>query len=156
MNEKTIYQGFDPEARARHEAWVVQHYGDAARWGLQTRNQVMQNWTQADHDDFQARWAAIMADLTSSLADGLPAADERVQAIVRRLHACASVAWTGPIGRGGFLNMAEIYAESPDLRARVERRAAGLTDYVVQAMRVFCIEERPWPDRPSSANDIAA
>lgn len=156
MDEKSIYHGFDPEARARQEAWVLQRYGEAGRWGIETRNKVMEDWTQADFDDYRAKWTAIIADFTAALAEGFPATDERVQAIVRRLHACASESWTGPIGRGGLLNMAEIYAENPDFRGRLEQRAAGLTDYMAQAMRVFCVEERPWPHEPDAAGDTAA
>jgi DNA-binding transcriptional MerR regulator len=145
MNEKTMYRGFDPEARERGEAWAVERYGKWARLGIETRDEIVQGWTPAERDANQAEMATIFADFAAPLSEGLAADSERTQGIVLRLHAAASKSWTGPIGRGGFLNMAEIYAENPDARARVDRRMPGLADYVARATRVFCVETQPWP-----------
>lgn len=145
VSEKAIYRGFDPEARAREEAWVIQRYGEAARWGIETRNKVVESWTEADHERHRADWTGVMTCLAEALSERLPVESERVQAIIRRLHACASEAWTGPISRGGFLNLAEIYADHPEYRVRFDQRAAGLSAYMAKAMRVFALETRPWP-----------
>jgi DNA-binding transcriptional MerR regulator len=151
MTEKAIYHGFDPEARARHEAWAIERYGEAARFGIDTRNKVMESWTQADHERHQAETRAIIADFAAAFAEGVSVKDERAQAIVRRLHACASKAWTGPVPRGGLMNIAEIYDESPISKAALEQHAPGLSAYIAQAIRIFCVEEQPWPPASKAA-----
>src|SRR4051812_47346301 len=50
MNEGTMYRGFDAQARERHEAWAIERYGKWARLGIETRDEVMQDWTPAEHD----------------------------------------------------------------------------------------------------------
>jgi DNA-binding transcriptional MerR regulator len=145
MNEKSMFRGFDAEARERSEAWAVERYGKWARLGIETRDQIIEGWTPAEHEAHRNEMGAIFRDFAAALSDGLAADSERPQGIVLRLHTAASNAWTGPIGRGGFLNMAEIYTENPDIRARLDGRAPGLADFVGRAMRIFCVETQPWP-----------
>jgi hypothetical protein len=145
MSGKAMYRGFDDQARARWEAWTVERYGEWARLGIEARNKVMSGWTEADHEQNKTGWSAIIGDFSSALSEGVAAGDSRVQDIVRRLHGHASKAWTGPIGRGGFLNMSDIYAENPDSRAMLDARSPGLADYVARAMRIFALETQPWP-----------
>jgi hypothetical protein len=140
-----MFRGFDPEARERTEAWAVERYGKWARLGKETRDEVMQDWTPAEHEGQKSEIGAIFGDFATALSEGVTADSERTQAVVLRLHTAASKAWTGPIGRGGFINMADIYSENPDIRARLEGRAPGLADFVGRAMRVFCAETQPWP-----------
>ena len=141
MDEMAMYRGFDADLEARDQAWVVERYGQAGRFGLETRNAVMKDWTQADYDRHQADFAQIVQDFADALTSGLAASSEPAQAIARRLHECASRVWTGPINSAGFLNMAELYSEHSDTRARFEARAAGLTEYTVAAMRQLAREK---------------
>jgi DNA-binding transcriptional MerR regulator len=145
MTDKSMYRGFDAEARERSEAWAIERYGKWARMGIETRDEVMQGWTDAEREANLSEAATIFADFASALSEGLAPDSERVQAIVLRLHGAASKAWTGPIGRGGFLHIAEGYAENPASRARLDGRAPGLADYIARAMRVFCVDTPPWP-----------
>jgi DNA-binding transcriptional MerR regulator len=145
MNEKSMFRGFDAEARERTKAWAIERYGKWARLGMETRDEVIQGWTPAEHDAHQGEIRAIFGDLAAALSEGLAADSQRVQGIVLRLHTTASKAWTGPVGRGGFINMADIYAENPDIHAALDGRAPGLADFAARAMRVFCVETQPWP-----------
>jgi MerR family transcriptional regulator, thiopeptide resistance regulator len=145
MNEKAMYRGFDLEKQERQEAWAIEHYGEAARWGIETRNRVMQGWSQADYDRSAYEFGTVVKDFAAALATALPSDSDRVQGIVRRLYSSASQAWTGPINRLGFLNMAELYSIHPEYRASFDSRAPGLAEYITDAMRTFA--HPPSPDR---------
>jgi DNA-binding transcriptional MerR regulator len=145
MNEKAMFRGFDAEARERTEAWAVERYGKWARLGRETRDEVTRDWTPAEHEAHQSEMGAIFGDFAAALSEGFTADSERTQGIVLRLHTSASKAWTGPVGRGGFINIADIYSGNPDIRARLDERAPGLADFVGRAMRIFCAETQPWP-----------
>src|SRR5206468_3419682 len=82
MNEKAMYGGFDPEARARSEAWTIEHYGEAARFGIEARDKVMAGWTQGDWDRHAEESGAIFGDFAAALAEGEAADSARVQAMV--------------------------------------------------------------------------
>ena len=145
MNEKSMYRGFDAEARERSEAWALERHGKWARLGIETRDGVMQGWTQAQHEANEKELGEIFGDFAAALSEGLAPDSDLTQAIVLRLHTAASKAWTGSIGRGGFINMSDSYTDNPHVRIRFETRAPGLADYVARAMRVFCVETQPWP-----------
>jgi hypothetical protein len=145
MTEKSMFRGFEAEVRERSEAWAIERYGKWARLGMETRDEVMAGWTPDEREANRTEMIAIFDDFTAALKDGLAADGERMQGLVRRFHAHASKAWTGPIGRGGFINIAEFYAENPDIRAGLDLRAQGLADYIARAIRVFCVETQPWP-----------
>jgi MerR family transcriptional regulator, thiopeptide resistance regulator len=145
MNDKSMYRGFDAQARERSEAWAVERYGKWARLGIETRNEVTQNWTQAEREAHWREMETIFSDFAAAASQGLTADSDRTQEIVLRLHSEASKSWTGPIGRGGFINLAEFYAENPDSRTALDGRAPGLADYVARAIRIFCVETDPWP-----------
>ncbi|HSV03793.1 MAG TPA: MerR family transcriptional regulator [Phenylobacterium sp.] len=141
MDGKAYYKGFDPDRAAAREAWIVEHYGEGARRGIELRNQAMSRWTQADYDGSQAEIGQITRDLVKALQEGAPAHSEHVQAIARRLHTWASRSWVQPISRTGFLGMARFYSEVPHYREMFEGWAAGLTDYMTEAMRAFAGKE---------------
>jgi DNA-binding transcriptional MerR regulator len=141
MNDKAMYRGFDPEKQARQEAWVIERYGPDVQWSIDAAKAATRDWSQADFDRSQAEVGDIEAALSEALAVGLPADSERVQALIRRLHAWVGRSWAGPPNRIAFLGLRELYEEHPEFRSRYEARAAGLTDYVSEAMRVFASQE---------------
>jgi DNA-binding transcriptional MerR regulator len=141
MDENAIYRGFSD----RVHAWAIERYGDAARWGIETRNKVTESWSQADWDRQHMESAAIFQEFAAALKQGLGADDVAVQALVARFHAMASLGWIRPVTRGGMINMAEIYADNPDIGAGLGRVTPGLAAYVAQAIRVFAIATQPWP-----------
>lgn len=150
IGEQAMYRGFDPGAQARQEAWIVERYGKWGRLGIEERNRLLEGWSPADHERQNAEWLAIIAEFGAALVEGAAAEGERVQGLVRRLHACLSNVSASPVQRGGFLNIADIYKENPDARVGLDRHAPGLADYLARAMRTFCVATDPWP-RPAPA-----
>lgn len=145
MTGAKMYRGFEPGSHERHEAWAIERYGEWARLGIEARKEAVSGWNEADHRRHGMEWSGLMDDFAAALSDGSTPGDPRAQDIVRRLHGHASKAWTGPVGRGGFLNLSDIYAENPEFRNVLDDRLAGLSDFVARAMRIFAVETEPWP-----------
>jgi hypothetical protein len=145
MSEKKMYRGFAPGALERGQAWAIERHGEWARLGIEARNRAVSGWSDADHRRHGAEWAQIMDDFATCLSEGDAPGGSRTQDITRRLHGHASKAWTGPVGRGGFLNLSDVYAENPEFRSVLEDRRTGLSDFVARAMRIFAVETEPWP-----------
>jgi len=141
MNEKAMYKGFDPEKQAKYEAWVIDRYGPGVQWSIDAVKTAQKDWKQADFDRFQAEFAEIESGMAAALADGSPATADHAQALMRRLHAWVARSWAGPPNRVAFANLADLYDQNPDFRARYEAKAEGLTEYLGAAMKHFAETE---------------
>ena len=141
MDDKAMYRGFDPKKQAEHEAWLVNRYGGEMQTRIDDAKQKMKGWTQADFDRMQAEAGEIEDGLAKALRDGAPASSATVQALMKRHHAWIGASWNRPPTKDAFVGLGGHYQENPDFRARYEGKAAGLTDYLVEAMRVFAERE---------------
>jgi len=141
MNDKTLYHGFSPEKQAEHEAWLVNRFGNQVQARIDEAKARMQQWSQADRDRHLQEVKAIQAELAKAMADGKPADSEDVHELIRRLHDWVGRGWNSTPDREAFSRLADIYAEHPDFRARYENCRAGLTDYLVTAIRAFADRE---------------
>jgi len=137
MNEKAMYRGFDPKKQAQYEAWVIDRYGPGVQWSIDAVKTAQKDWKQADFDRFQSEFSEIESAMAAALTEGAPAAADHVQALMRRLHAWVARSWAAPPNRVAFANLADLYDQNPDFRARYEAKAEGLTEYLGAAMKHF-------------------
>ncbi len=137
MDDRAMFRGFDPKKQAEHEAWLIDNHGEDMRERIAQSKAGMKGWKQADFDSAQDEAAAIEAAMAKALADGLPADSAAVQALMARHHAWVALMWNRKPTGEAFAGLGQLYQGHPEFRARYEARAAGLTDYLTEAMRVF-------------------
>jgi len=137
MDDKAMYQGFDPQKQARYEAELVDRFGPGVRPAIEHARDVVANTTQAAFDASQAEFREIEDGLAEALRTGAPADSERVQALTRRLHDWVGRWWKSPPSRAQFTNLGAFYVDHPEFRARYEAKAAGLAEYLQAAMTAF-------------------
>lgn len=137
MTEKAMYRGFDPAKQAEFETSLVEKYGGDMQGHIDHAKTVTQGWAQEDFDRSQSEVEAIEADMAQAMAVGMPADSAVVRAITRRLHEWVGTSWKRPPDRAGFIGLGTLYQGHPEFRARYEGRAAGLTDYLAEAIRAF-------------------
>jgi DNA-binding transcriptional MerR regulator len=141
MSDKAIYRGFSPEKQAEYEAWLVSRLGGNVRARIEEAKAKVKDWNEADFDRHLAEAQAIEAELARAMAEGVPADAPAVGELIGRLHAWVGRGWNRTPGREAFIGLAKLYQEHPDFRSRYEGRAAGLTDYLVAAIRAFAERE---------------
>jgi DNA-binding transcriptional MerR regulator len=141
MDDKAMYKGFDAEKQAKQEAWLVDRYGSGIQTSIDAAKTMQKDWSQADFDRAQTEIAGIEAEFVNALTAGLPADSGVVQAITRRHRDWIARQWPQPVSRVAYENLAALYGEHPDFRARYEAQGAGMTEYLQSAMRVFAERE---------------
>lgn len=141
MDEKDLYRGFAPEKQAGYEDWLVGRYGPGMREEIAASKAKLKGASAADMARLQADAEAIEAGMAKALEEGLPADSSPVQALMRRHHDWVAAFWRKPPAPEAFAGLGRLYQEHPDFRARYDGRAAGLTDYLAEAMRVFAESE---------------
>lgn len=141
VNEQAMYRGFDPAKQAEYEAWLVEKYGGAMQGHIDEAKSRTKGWAQVDFDKAQVEVETIEADMAQAMAHGLPANSTAVRAVMRRLHDWVGRSWNRPPDRAAFEGLGRLYQDHPGFRARYDGRAAGLTDYMAEAMRAFAEAE---------------
>lgn len=129
MDDKAMYRGFDPQKQAEHEAWLVDRYGGDMPARIAESKAAAKRVTQADFDGLMAEAKALI--------DGLPADSAAVGAIMARHCAWVARSWNRTPTAEAFTGLGQLYQEHPEFRARYDGRAAGLTDYLAEAMRAY-------------------
>jgi len=141
MNDKSLYHGFSPEEQQQHEAWLVDRFGGQVRARIDEAKARMQQMSQADREAHVQEVQTIQNELAEAMAHGKPADSADVHELIRRLHGWVGRGWNSTPNRAAFTRLADVYAEHPDFRARYENCRAGLTDYLVTAIRSFADRE---------------
>jgi DNA-binding transcriptional MerR regulator len=137
MKETAMFKGFDPQKQAEHEAWISERYGADK---VATSKAGMKGWKQGDFDAAQADVGEIEAAMAKALTDGLPADCATVRALMKRHHAWVERMWNRKAPAEAYAGLGRLYQDHPEFRARYEDRAAGLTDYLAEAMRAYAEE----------------
>ncbi len=142
-DDKQLFDGFTPEKQARHEAWLIERYGDdGAGQVIAGAKAHMEKMTKGDFAALQAEAAALEADMAKALSQGLPADSDAVGAIMRRWWAWVGKGWNREPTTEAFAGLGRVYLEHPDFTARYEAIAPGLTEYLAEAMRAYAWGER--------------
>ena len=142
MDDKMLFQGFDPRKQAEHEAWLVERYGDEAAQRIADAKAGMKTWGKKDWSHFQEEAKAIEHDLAKALKQGLPVDSEPVTTIMRRHWTWVGRSWNREPTPDAFTGLGHLYQENPEFTARYEAIAPGLTEYLAEAMRVFAERRR--------------
>ncbi|CAN5891807.1 MerR family transcriptional regulator [soil metagenome] len=141
MNDKAVFRGFSPEKQAAHEAWLTDRFGDDVRAEIECSKQRMHALSQGQFDNLVAEVEALEIEIADAMAKGIPADSAAVGALIARHHAWIGRSWNRSPSAEAYRNLALIYEDNPDFRARYEGRAVGFTEYLVAAMRAFADRE---------------
>ena len=137
MDDKKLFEGFDPEKQAAYEAELVERYGDPMAERIAQSKAGMKAWSKTDWTGFQQEAAAIEHDMARALSQGLPVDSDPVTAIMRRHWAWIAKSWNREPTPDAFAGLAHLYQDNPEFTARYEAIAPGLTEYFAEAMRAF-------------------
>lgn len=137
MDDKKLFEGFDPEKQAGYEAELVERYGEPMAERIAQSKAGMKAWDKTDWASFQQEAAAIEHDMAKALAQGLPVDSGPVTAIMRRHWAWIAKSWNREPTPDAFAGLAHLYQDNPEFTARYEGIAPGLTEYLAEAMRAF-------------------
>ncbi|MBI1408265.1 MAG: MerR family transcriptional regulator [Caulobacter sp.] len=139
MSDQDLYAGFTPEQQAGHEAWLSDRYGEGARDRIAGARAKMKRWSKGDFAAFKAEGEAIEQAMARALGEGLPVDSAAVRALMARHHAWVAASWPAPPTADAFAGLGAMYLEHPEFTARYEAIAAGLSEYLAEAMASYAL-----------------
>lgn len=118
-----LFDGFDAKKQERHEAELVERYGDGAREHIAESRQKMKGWTRADADRFMAEWRDIAEKLGALYTEGAAIDAPRTQEQVDRHYRWICLSWTPD--RESYKGLGDLYVDSEEFRVNFEVDGGG-------------------------------
>lgn len=129
MDPKQLFDGFDP---ARYEAEAEQRWGNTDAFKESKRR--TQGYGPADWQRLGEEQAALYADALALLQAGEPPESERARAVAER-HRLSIDRWFYPCSKQMHQGLATLYESDARFAANIDRFGAGLTTFLVAAIR---------------------
>jgi MerR family transcriptional regulator, thiopeptide resistance regulator len=138
MDMKQLFNGFDS---SKYEEEAKQRWGHTDAYNESTRR--VQGYSAEDWQRFSAEQAGIYADAVAALQAGKPPDGPEAMAIAER-HRLSIDRWFYPCSAEMHSALALGYEQDPRFAENIDKHGAGLTPYLVAAIRANS-QRRPAP-----------
>jgi DNA-binding transcriptional MerR regulator len=138
MKSNELFIGFDPEQQARHEQYLIDHFGKDMKKNIDGSKARVKSWSKSDWAKAGEDFDRICRALVSAIDLALPADSPNVQALIRRHHSWLSLFWTPT--RESYRGHSKLIVDS-DLRRAYEAYHPKLPEFAAGAMRTFADAE---------------
>jgi DNA-binding transcriptional MerR regulator len=140
MNNADLYKGFSPEKQAGYEAWLIEHYGEPMRAGIERANKAFNKMSATERQTFMDQQTRKLHDIEQALAGALrnavdPASDA-VDALIGHHRNWVSTMWGRHCPPDNYAGLADLYLSHPDFVARYETIEKGFAEYLAAAMKL--------------------
>lgn len=131
MAPETWFEGLDDDRQREWAAEARRRWGDAA---VDAGDAAVRAMSPAERAAIPARFDDLHRRLAALSDEGRPAADAAVQAVVGEHYRFIAELWgTEPTG-AAYRGLGELYCDDPAFRATYDQVAAGLAQYLREAM----------------------
>lgn len=93
MNAQEIFYGFDTEQQAKHEEYLVTHFGDTIKEHIAQSHKNIKGWTMRDWEISKKEFADICTELTSLLTQHHKPDSTQAQAMIKRHYEWLKIFW---------------------------------------------------------------
>lgn len=132
-----LFDGFSDRTDQLEEDLVAQH-GEDVREHFARSREVARGFTRADLASVEAQWHALDDRLVEVMRSGAAPNDTRTFDVLDDHHAAVSRFWTPDAA--AYTGLGQLYVEHADFRARYDGRAAGLAEFLRDAMAAYARE----------------
>jgi hypothetical protein len=138
MDDKDMFEGFDPKKQAEYEEWMIDHFGGDMRERIEAGKTKV---AALGAEGFKARIAEggeVSAPLGEAFKSGVAPEDPANDPLLARHHAWIAKMWDRACPPEAYAGLAGLYLEHPDFRATFEEMAgAGFLDWLTTAMKAY-------------------
>jgi hypothetical protein len=133
---KDLFDGFDPET---HREEAERRWGDTDAYRESQRR--ASRYSKEDWQRLKAEQVAVYEALAAALGAGLEPTEQGVMDIAER-HRLTIDRWFYPCGFEMHAGLAGLYESDPRFAANIDRHGAGLTPFLVAAIRANAARHR--------------
>lgn len=138
MDNKDMFQGFDPKQQRKHEQYLVDRYGDDMKQSIAKSNAKVKNWSKEKWERTQGDFADICVQLVGIMEQGLPPECDEAQKQIRRHFDWICQFWTP--NRDSYKGHCQLIVDS-ELRKAYTTHHIELPEFVTAGIEVFSNQE---------------
>jgi hypothetical protein len=140
MDMKQIFDGFDP---AQYEQEAEQRWGHTDAY--QESMKRTKHYTEGDWKKLAAEQSAVYADAVAAMKAGKLPSDEAAMDVAER-HRLLIDRWFYPCSSSMHVGLAALYESDSRYAANIDKYGAGLTSFLVEAIRANAGRSGEWWD----------
>lgn len=140
MKDRDLYKGFSPERQAEHEEWLVEKFGGAMRAAIDESRARFDKLSEAEQREALAEGGKAETALVECFQSGAEPDAAEVKPLLDRHRAWISRMWGRESSPLGYAGLADIYTSHPGFLERFEGRAAGFTEWLAAAMKLYAAD----------------
>lgn len=127
-----LFDGFDASKQKRHEAELVERYGEGVKEHIAESRQKLKGWTRADADEFMQQWQDIARELGVLFTAGTAIDAPQTQELIDRHYRWICLSWTP--NRESYKGLGDLYVDSDEFRVNFEVNGDNMAEWVRDAM----------------------
>ena len=137
MSEEELFEGFDRQKQAQHEADLIERFGDDMKQKIAESKSRIKGWSKEKWATTQVEFEAICQDLTAALLEQQATDGPAVQAIIERHFHWLSQFWTP--NKESYAGHGQFIVES-ELRQAYEKHHAELPEYIATGIQAYAAQ----------------
>ena len=138
MDNKALFEGFDPKQQEEHEQYLIKRFGGDMKQNIAKSNKRVKDWSKQQWERTKGDFARICADLVTVMETPLEANSDEAQKLIRQHFDWLSLFWTPD--RASYVGYGQLIQDS-ELRNAYTAHHAELPTFVAQAISAFAERE---------------
>lgn len=138
MTPEELFDGFDAEKQQEYERELVERYGPQVQEHIDESWRRIGTFTKADVAAVNEEYAEIGRRLVALIDADVPTDDPAVLDVMADHYAIVARFWTPDAE--SYAGLGDLYADSPDFRARYDAEHPRMAEYLREAMAAYALE----------------
>lgn len=140
MTDKELYQGFSQEKQAEHEQYLVDRFGGAMRAAIDESRARFGRLSEEEQKEALAEGGRAELALVECFRGGAEPGAKEVAPLLDRHRAWIARMWGRESTPLSYAGLADLYVTHPGFHERFEGHAAGFTQWLSSAMKLYAAD----------------
>ncbi len=137
MQDKELYEGFDPKKQAEYEDWMVDRFGGDMRERIEESKVKLASLGKEGMQARIAEGGEIASRIAKEFKAGVAADDPANDLLIAEHHAWIAKMWDRACSPEAYAGLADLYLAHPDFKTEFDKNGEGFLDWMTVAMKAY-------------------
>ena len=137
MDDKDMFEGFDPKKQAEYEDWMVERFGGDMRERIEKSKAKLEALGPEGRAKRLAEGGEVSVPLAEAFKSGIAPEAPSNDPLLARHHAWIAKMWDRACSPEAYAGLADLYLAHPDFRTTFDQHGEGFLDWLTTAMKAY-------------------